>query len=166
MRTKNSWKTKRKRTTKSNFQAARSQHPFRLWTHLTSWTRLPAALLLAVVSCAAAGAGVAGAGQDEPKSRKRVPDFVIFGTVFNEKGFSLPGAEVKVRRAGEKRVRGEAISDRRGEFAVRVPRGAEYEVTVRARGFAEQTQKVNADSGATREDLIFRMAPATGGKPK
>jgi hypothetical protein len=91
--------------------------------------------------------------------------FLLFGTVFNEKGFALPGAEVHVRRASEKKIRWRAWSDRAGEFAVRVPPGPQYAVTVRAKGFQEQTLKVDATSGS-REDLIFRMKPATRGKKK
>jgi hypothetical protein len=41
--------------------------------------------------------------------------------VFTDQGFALPGARVRVRRADEKKPKWEATSDRRGEFAVRVP---------------------------------------------
>ena len=91
--------------------------------------------------------------------------FLMFGTVFTEQGFSLPGAEIRVRRAGERKVRWEARSDRRGEFAVRVPKGAEYELTVKAQGFQEQMRKVDARAGS-REDIVFRLQPVVGGKKK
>jgi hypothetical protein len=97
------------------------------------------------------------------QSKKGKQSFLIFGTVFTEKGFSLPGAEVLVRRTGEKKVRGEAASDRRGEFAVRVEPGYEYEVSVKARGFVEAKQIVDGRT-ANRQDLLFRMKPEEGGK--
>ncbi len=105
------------------------------------------------------------AGAAQSKKGAHENDFVLFGTVFAEKGFALPGAEVRVRRAGERKPRWEARSDRRGEFAVRVPRGAEYEMSVSAKGYQEQTRKIDARTGS-REDLLFRLQPASGGKPK
>lgn len=99
--------------------------------------------------------------KEKPK-KTRVPRFVIFGTVFTAQGFALPGAEIRVRRAGEKKVRGEARSDRRGEFGVRVEPGFEYEVEVKAKEFAGETQKVDART-ANRAELVFRLA-ARGGK--
>jgi hypothetical protein len=130
-------------------------------------------LLAGLVALVSAGSGTPFAsskGGEVPSAaqkEKRPASFLIFGTVFTPQGFALPGAEIRVRKAGEKKVRGEAVSDRRGEFAIRVPPGTEYEVTVTARGFAAQAQKVSA-AGASREDLVFRMAPQTqdgaGGK--
>ena len=120
-------------------------------------------ILLAGLLLALAPGSAAGEPQRDKGSHQ--DDFVVFGTVFTEKGFALPGAEVRVRRAGERKARWEARSDRRGEFAVRVPRGAEYEMTVTAAGYQEQTRKIDARTG-NREDLVFRLPPASGGKPK
>lgn len=107
-----------------------------------------------------------GGVPDEPQKKPRLADqFLIFGTVFEESGFLLPGAEIQVRRAGEKKVRWRQFSDRSGEFAVRVPPGAEYELTVKAKGFEEQSRKVDARAG-NREDLIIRMKPLPGGKKR
>jgi hypothetical protein len=103
---------------------------------------------------------------DEPQKKPRLSDqFLIFGTVFEESGFLLPGAEIQVRRGGEKKVRWRQISDRSGEFAVRVPPGAEYELTVKAKGFEEQSRKIDARTG-NREDLIIRMKPLPEGKKR
>jgi hypothetical protein len=55
------------------------------------------------------------------------------------------------------------VSDRQGEFGLWVPQGAEYEVRVKAKGYDEQMQKVDGNSGL-HERLVFRMSPATGGK--
>lgn len=91
-------------------------------------------------------------------------DFVIFATVFTDRGFTLPGARVRVRRSDEKKFRWEAMSDRRGELGIRVQQGAEYEVVIEARGFQTQSRKVDAREG-NREDLTLQMEPVAGGKP-
>jgi hypothetical protein len=133
--------------------------------HPSQWVDLPAvaalALLLALNSSATVRA--AAAGQKEESKKPSKVGFLVLGTVFTERGFALPGAEIRVRRAGEKKVRGEARSDRRGEFGVRLPLGYEYEVSVKARGFEEQSQKVDGRS-ANVQDVVFRMKPAKGEK--
>jgi len=101
---------------------------------------------------------------DEKKSDSHVHDFVIFATVFTEKGFALPAAKVRVRRTDESKYRWEAISDRRGEVGLKVKQGAEYELTIEAHGFKPQTRKIDAREG-NREDLTFQMEPFAGGKP-
>lgn len=105
------------------------------------------------------------AAQQAPQSKtgKHQNDLVLLGTVFTEQGFALPGARIQVRRAGEKKVRGEDITNRVGEFSVRVVRGVEYEVSVKARGFQDQSLKVDGSAG-DRQDLVFRMKPVAGGK--
>ena len=52
---------------------------------------------------------------------------VIFGTVWGPDDRALPGVEVKIRRASEKKFRWDVFSNRRGEFEVAVPAGkADY----------------------------------------
>ncbi|HYL10478.1 MAG TPA: carboxypeptidase-like regulatory domain-containing protein [Candidatus Acidoferrales bacterium] len=92
-------------------------------------------------------------------------DFLLIGTVFTEKGFSLEGAELHVRRMSEVKFRWQARSDRRGEFAIRVPQGADYQIVVQAKGFEVQKRTVDANSG-DREDLTFRLMAQPKGKPK
>jgi carboxypeptidase family protein len=87
-------------------------------------------------------------------------DFLLRGTVFNEKGLSFPGAQLRIRRASEKKFRWETYTNSRGEFAVRVPRGAEYEIVVRSKNFTEQTRTLNAKTGAREESMVFQMEPA------
>jgi hypothetical protein len=69
-----------------------------------------------------------------------------------------------MRKAREKKFRWESYTNSRGEFAVRVPQGADYELVVRAKGFAEQTRTVDAKNGMSEENMVFRMQPAAGGK--
>lgn len=132
-----------------------SRHPLKGRPHLTH-RKLAALVLLASL----AGASAAGAAQQK---KKRPPEVVIAGTVFTEKGFSLPGATIKIKRVGESKTRWEAVSDRRGEFGVRVPQGGEYEIRVTAKGYEVQEQKVDGKA-STYESLVFRMTPAMGGR--
>jgi hypothetical protein len=106
----------------------------------------------------------AAAAASRSQTGSHVHDFVIFATVFTEKGFALPGARVRVRREDEKKFRWEAMSDRQGELGIRVKQGAEYELTVDAHGFKPQARKIDA-RGGDREDLTLLMEPVAGGKP-
>jgi hypothetical protein len=92
--------------------------------------------------------------------------FLVKGTVFTEQGFALPDAELRIRRANEKKFRWTVRTDRRGEFATRVPKGADYEISVRARGYEEQSHVVDAKAGEGDEGMIFHMSPIAGGKSK
>jgi hypothetical protein len=91
-------------------------------------------------------------------------DLLIRGTVFDNRGLSLSGTKLRIRRAGEKKGHWETQSNSRGEFAIRVPQGAEYEVAAEAKGFAAQSQSINGKSGIAEEKVIFHMEPAGGGK--
>jgi hypothetical protein len=106
------------------------------------------------------------ASADKPSHKKysHASDFLIRGTVFNEKALSVPGAELRIRVAGAKKYRWDSYTNSRGEFAVRVPQGASYEVAVRAKGFEQQTRTVDAKNGGNEETIVFRMQPIAGGK--
>jgi hypothetical protein len=91
-------------------------------------------------------------------------DFLIRGTVFDDKALSAPGVQLRIRRTGEKKFRWESYTNSRGEFAVRVPQGSDYEMVIRAKGFAEQTRTIDAKNGGNEERLVFRMEPAAGDK--
>jgi hypothetical protein len=49
------------------------------------------------------------------------PYALIFGTLWGSGDRPAYGVRLKLRRADEKRYRWEAVSDHRGEFAIRVP---------------------------------------------
>jgi hypothetical protein len=91
-------------------------------------------------------------------------DFLIRGTVFDDKALSAPGVQLRIRRAGDKKFRWESYTNSRGEFAVRVPQGSDYEMVVRAKGFAEKTRTIDAKNGGNEERLVFRMELAAGDK--
>src|SRR6266436_757227 len=91
-------------------------------------------------------------------------DFLIRGTVFTDKALSFPGVQLRIRRAGEKKFRWEDTTNSRGEFAIRVPQGTDYEMVVRIKGFAEQTRTIDTKTGGNEESTVFRMQPTAGGK--
>ena len=91
-------------------------------------------------------------------------DFLIRGTVFTDKALSFPDVQLRIRRAGEKKFRWEDRTNSRGEFAIRVPPGAQYEMAVRAKGFAEQTRTIDARNGSGENNVVFRMEPVKRGK--
>ena len=91
----------------------------------------------------------------EKKERKRYA--LLAGTVFTAEGLSLPGVKVTIKRKGDKKPQWKGVSDRRGEFAVRVPSGpATYEVTTHSKERKNQTQTVQI-YGEERATVFFRL---------
>src|SRR2546427_9938070 len=95
----------------------------------------------------------------DKKKYSHANDFLIRGTVFTDKALSFPGAQLRIRRAGEKKFRWESYTNSRGEFAVRVPQGSQYEIVVHAKAFTDQTRTIDAKKGLTEERLVFRIEP-------
>jgi uncharacterized membrane protein len=80
---------------------------------------------------------------------------LVRGAVFNERGFSIPGASVEIERLGvtekESRVKKQYTTNSAGEFAFRLPdNGGQYRVTASARGFEAATQTVELQPGESR----------------
>jgi len=98
------------------------------------------------------------------KKYSHVNDFLIRGTVFTDKALSFPGVQLRIRRAGQKKFHWESYTNSRGEFAVRVPQGSDYEMVVRAKGFAEQVRIIDAKTGGNEKGMVFQMQPIAGGK--
>src|SRR5215510_7456893 len=96
------------------------------------------------------------------KKYSHLNDFLIRGTVFNEKALSFPEVELRLRKEGEKKFKWETHTNSRGEFAVRVPEGSNYEILVHVKGFTDQTKTVEAKGGGNGETVVFRMQPVTG----
>jgi hypothetical protein len=94
---------------------------------------------------------------------------VILGTIFDEKALAFPGVEVRVRLKGDKKFRWNTVSNSRGEFAVRVPEGPDYEVIVHVKHFQEVTRVISARGGELQQGLSIRMEPTgpdQGGEKK
>jgi hypothetical protein len=103
------------------------------------------------------------------KRHSKIPPFLILGTVFNEHALAFPGVEVKIRRKGEKKFRYDTYTNSRGEFAIRVPDGIEYEVVVREKNYKEQAQLVAANMSDVQKRLSFKLEtvkPVKAGDPK
>lgn len=89
---------------------------------------------------------------------------VIAGTVFRPPGLALPGASLRIEpnekeASGTKLKRADAVTDSRGEFAVRVPAvPSKWTVHVQATGYAEQTKDVVVE-GEQRYDLSLQLEP-------
>ena len=91
-------------------------------------------------------------------------DFLIRGTVFTDKSLSFPAVQLRIRRAGEKKFRWEDQTNSRGEFAIRVPQGSQYEMVVHAKGFTEQARTIDARNGSGENNVVFRMESAKRGR--
>jgi hypothetical protein len=137
--------------------------PFDSTGHLIFMWRSIFLLALACSLMIASAPAARAAAQSSSSSKSHTRDFLIFATVFTDRGFALPGARVRVRRLEEKKFRWEGMSDSRGELGIRVKQGAEYELTVEARGFKPQTRKVDATDD-NRQDLTIQMEQLAGGK--
>jgi hypothetical protein len=118
---------------------------------------------------AEAAAAPTSAQPPAPHNKRAIPGFLILGTVFNQDSLAFPGATIRVRRKGDKKYRWETLTNSRGEFAVRVSEGSDYEVLIRAKGFQDQLQQVRTDIGDTQQRLSVRLAllhpEPTGAKP-
>src|ERR1700730_5165900 len=133
-------KTKRKKTFSTFLEFFR--HPFPPLDHPNMRGLLRFAMLVLVLA-----PGAFPVTGDEKRGDSHAHNFVIFGNVFTQQCFLLPGARVSVRRTDEQKFRWEAISDRRGELGVRVKQGAEYELKIEAHGFKSQGRKTAARHG-------------------
>ena len=91
-------------------------------------------------------------------------DFLIRGTVFTDKALAFPAVQLRIRRSTEKKFHWETYTNSRGDFAVRVPQGLEYELVIHAKGFADQTRSIDAKNGLSETTVTFRMEPAAGVK--
>lgn len=107
-------------------------------------------------------------GSSSSSKHKPIPSFLVIGTVFNENALSLPGVQVRIRRAGEKKFRWETYTNTRGEFAVRVPPGYEYEVITHAKDYEDQNQSVDSKTDV-QQRLSIKLEPRgqakAGAKP-
>ncbi len=89
---------------------------------------------------------------------------MIIGTVFDEKALAFPGVEVRVRLKGDKKFKWNTYTNSRGEFAVRVPEGPDYEVVAHVKHFQDVSQDVSAKGGVVQQQLSIRMEPASPNK--
>jgi len=103
---------------------------------------------------------------EKPQKQKysHADDFLIIGTIFDPKGYAFPGVELRIRRSNEKKYRWDSYTNSRGEFAMRVPQGSDYEMVIHAKGFADQIRELDAKTGVSEARIVFRMESAEGTK--
>jgi hypothetical protein len=105
-----------------------------------------------------AAIALAGVPLVAAQNRNTEPYAVVEGTVFQESGFSLSGAEVKlVPKDNPKAKPMRAVSDARGEFAFRVPaRPGSYIVSASMKNF-EPDQKEAVVNGEERINVTLSL---------
>jgi hypothetical protein len=108
--------------------------------------------------------GTPGSSSSKHSRTTHANDFLIIGTVFTDRALAFPGVRLRVRRSTEKKFRWETYTNSRGEFAIRVPQGAEYEMVVFAKGFIDQGKTISANSGISENNVVFKMQPTAGVK--
>jgi hypothetical protein len=91
------------------------------------------------------------------KHLRHLDAFLIRGTVYDEKSLSLPGAQLRVRRHGEKKYRWSTIANSRGEFAIRIPPGSDYELLAEARDFTDTTTAIDAKNQSSEDNMVIHM---------
>jgi hypothetical protein len=114
-------------------------------------------------------AAIAQESSSTSKHKNKIPPFLILGTVFNERALAFPGIQVKIRRKGEKKFRYDTYTNSRGEFAIRVPDGIEYEVVIHQKNYHDQSQVVAANMADVQKRLTFKLEsdkPAKAGESK
>lgn len=89
---------------------------------------------------------------------------MILGTVFDDKALAFPGVQVRVRLKGDKKFKWDTYTNSRGEFAVRVPEGPDYEVFVHVKHFQDVSQFVSARGAVIQQQLSVRMQLANQAK--
>jgi len=75
---------------------------------------------------------------------------------------------VRIRRTEEKKFRWETYTNSRGEFAVRVPPGHDYEVVTHVKNYQDQSKGVDSTADV-QQRLSIKLEPSnpekTGSKP-
>lgn len=114
-------------------------------------------LLAAVAFSLRVPAGAEAEDKNKDRKKRAAEEYaLLFGTVFDERGLSAPGATVRVRQKDAKK-KWEAVTSPRGEFSVRLPPGqATYLVEASAKGVASDQKEVSfmADE---RQDIALRL---------
>ncbi len=102
-------------------------------------------------------------GDSKARKSKYQPYALLYGTVFDEGGYLVRGAQIEVRarqpaEAGRRHTeRWESRSDSQGEFAVRLPVArAVYIVEARAAGFLPDRKEVEFSSDE-RQDVVLHL---------
>ena len=119
---------------------------------------LPAAAVLLILLAGALPPQLAASASDDKKPPEGTA--LLYGTVFSRAGFAVRGATVRVRHKDDKKPKWKARTNRRGEFAIRLPRASgDYEVTVSAKGLQKETREFTITL-EEKFNLYFRLESA------
>ena len=141
--------------------------------HRQRWIIVPAAMVATVIPALAAqepatapGSGTTTTESSSASKSKRThaDELLLRGTVFNERGLAMREVKLRIRRANEKKSHWETHTNSRGEFAIRVPPGSDYEMQAASKGFETQTRAISAKDSSGDEKIIFHLKPAERGK--
>jgi hypothetical protein len=122
-------------------------------------------IIAAVLVCSAFAAF--GAKKDKPENAPAYA--LIAGTVYRPPGFALPGVKVVVEPEqaeshGAKLKKTEAVTDSRGEWAVRVPPvPAKWRIDVKVNGYRPEQRSVSVE-GEQRVDSSIVLEPTRPSK--
>jgi Carboxypeptidase regulatory-like domain len=137
------------------------------------------ALLSAVLGCMAVVAQEPPAPPAGPTSgtsssksgnnqERQIPSFLILGTVFDHQALALPGVRVRIRRTDEKKYGWETYTNSRGEFAVHVAPGYQYEVNMHYKKYKDHREMVDSNVDV-QQRLSVKLQPVeqpnSGAKP-
>ena len=85
---------------------------------------------------------------------------IIYGTVWGPGDRPVAGIPIRIRKASDKKAKWQLVSDRRGEFAQRVPVGAQdyiIEADVRPKGRPQPQVTVHIDDNE-RKDVGLHLS--------
>jgi hypothetical protein len=105
-----------------------------------------------------------GSSSTKKAKQSHANDLLLRGTVFNEHGLAMREVTLRIRRTNEKKSRWKTYTNSRGEFAIRVPPGSDYEMQAESKGFEKQTRAIAAKDSSGDERIIFHLEPLKGGQ--
>jgi hypothetical protein len=127
-------------------------------SHNTSKLAIPPAVLLSTLITLVLLALPLKSSPQAPAAKQDYA--LIFGTVWGPDSRPVAGVPIRIRRASEKKFRWELTSNRRGEFAQRVPVGAQDYViqadTKTPKGTSKAEITVHIDDNE-REDVGIHL---------
>lgn len=122
--------------------------------------RFVAALLLLAIVC-----GMSAAQDAKPPAKDYA---LIYGTVWGADNTPVAGVPVSIRRSTDKKPKWQLVSDRRGEFAQRVPTGKqEYFIVAEIKvpkGEARPQVTVQIDDNERKDVGLHLTTPGTNQK--
>ena len=126
--------------------------------------KLCVAAALAALIFFAWAPGTALFGDEKDESEQEPPFALLKGSCFDQRGFSLPGVAIQVtlppgENGKKKEKRWRMQSDRRGEFAVRLPAGEQTVTVTASRKGYRKTEKSVQFYADELQHVVIQMKP-------